>query len=172
MDEEQKAGVTRIGRWMIYLAWTAVISLMTLLFTEVLDRRHNPNQNITTRYDGETKEVVLKSSRYGHYVASGKINNAPVVFFVDTGASFVSVPEKVAKRLNLKKGFAYQTSTAAGTVTVYETMLDEVSVGDITLYNVKASINPHNPDNEILLGMSFLRRLEVIHKDGQLTIRQ
>ena len=41
---------------------------------EVLDRRHNPNQNITTRYDGETKEVVLKSSRYGHYVASGEIN--------------------------------------------------------------------------------------------------
>ena len=172
MDDEQQLGVTRIGRWMIFLSWVALIGLFTVLFTEVLDHKRNPNQSIATRYDGEAKEVVLQSSSFGHYLASGKINNAPVEFLIDTGASFVSVPQKIASRLKLKKGLAYRTSTAAGTVTVYETILDEVSIGDITLYDVKASINPHTLDNEILLGMSFLRRLEVTHKDGQLTMRQ
>lgn len=169
---DQHEGTTRIGKAMFILAWVAVLALLMLLFTNVLDKKRNPNQNVATNYDGQVKEIVLQSSRYGHYIASGKINNSPVVFLVDTGASFVSVPEKIAKKLNLKKGLSYQTQTAAGVVTVYETRLDEVSIGDIKLYDVKASINPHNPDDEILLGMSFLRRLEVTHKDGQLTIRQ
>ena len=169
---DQHEGTTRIGKAMFIFAWMAVLALLMLLFTNVLDKKRNPNQNVTTRYDGQVKEVVLQSSRYGHYIASGHINNKPVVFLVDTGASFVSVPAKLAEKLKLKKGLSYQTHTAAGVVTVYETRLDEVSIGDIKLYDVKASINPHNPDDEILLGMSFLRRLEVIHKDGQLTIRQ
>ena len=101
--DEQKQGVSRIGRWMIYLAWVGVLGLLTVLFTNVLDYKRNPNQNITTQYDGEVKQVVLKSSRFGHYLARGKINNSSVDFLVDTGASFVSVPEKVANRLKLKK---------------------------------------------------------------------
>ena len=157
---------------MFALAWIAALGLFTLLFTDVLERKRNPNQDVATQYDGQAKEVVLKSSSYGHYIVTGKINSKPVEFLVDTGASFVSVPEKVAKELKLKKGSAYQTHTAAGVVTVYATKLEEVSIGDIKLQNVAASINPHNPDNEVLLGMSFLRRLEVTHKDGQLTIRQ
>lgn len=169
---EQTRGTTRIGKWMIVLAWMSVLGLLTVLFTDVLDRKRNPNQNISTNYIGETKEVVLDSAMHGHYVATGKINNSPVVFLVDTGASFVSVPGNVATKLKLGKGPAYQTSTAAGQVTVYATELREVSIGDIKLYNVKASINPHSPGDEVLLGMSFLRQLEVTHKDGQLTIRQ
>ena len=95
-----------------------------------------------------------------------------MVFIVDTGASYVSIPEKIADKLKLKKGARYRTSTAAGQVSVYATKLNEVSIGDISLQNVAASINPHNPDGEVLLGMSFLRRLEISHKDGELTIRQ
>ena len=168
----EKTGVTRAGKWMISLAWVSAIILFTLLFSNALDYKRNPNQNVETQLVGGTKEVVLKSSMHGHYVATGKINETPVEFLVDTGASFVSVPAKLAEKLKLKKGLSYQTQTAAGVVTVYETRLDEVSIGDIKLHDVKASINPHNPDDEILLGMSFLRRLEVTHKDGQLTIRQ
>jgi aspartyl protease family protein len=91
---------------------------------------------------------------------------------VDTGASFVSVPERVADRVGLKKGNALTASTANGNITVYSTVLDRISIGDITLYDVKADINPHMDGEEILLGMSFLRNLSVTHKDGKLSIRQ
>lgn len=165
-------GTTRIGKWMIVLAWMAVLGLLTVLFTDVLDRKRNPNQNISTNYIGETKEVVLDSSMHGHYVATGKINNSSVVFLVDTGASFVSVPASLAKKIGLKKGAAMRSVTANGEITTYATELAEVSLGDITVMNVRASINPHMSEDEVLLGMSFLRRLEVTHKDGQLTIRQ
>lgn len=171
MDEQQE-NVNRTGKWMFVLAWIVALGLLTMLFTDVLENRFNPNQNVDTKITDGTREVVLKSSTHGHYVASGKINGAPVVFIVDTGASYVSIPEKIANKLKLKKGVRYRTSTAAGQVSVYATELTEVSIGDISLQNVAASINPHNPDDEVLLGMSFLRRLEVSHKDGELTIRQ
>jgi aspartyl protease family protein len=105
-------------------------------------------------------------------VASGKINGKPVEFLVDTGASFVSVPEQVANRVGLEKGRPLTANTANGNVTVYSTSLDRISIGDITLYDVKADINPHMDGEEILLGMSFLRNLSVTHEDGKLSIRQ
>ncbi len=158
---------------MIVLSWIAAIGLMTVLFTNVLDNKRNPNQNLNTQVlDNGSKEVVLKSSTHGHYIASGKINDEPVVFLVDTGASFVSVPERVANRVGLKKGNALTAMTANGNVTVYTTVLDNISIGDITLYNIKADINPHMDGEEILLGMSFLRNLSVTHEDGKLSIRQ
>ncbi len=146
---------------------------MTLLFTNVLDHKRNPNQNTSTKVlENGSKEVVLLSSAHGHYVASGKINYQPVVFLVDTGASFVSIPEQVAQRVGLKKEHPITASTANGNITVYTTLLEQISIGDITLYNVKADINPNMEGEEILLGMSFLRNLSVTHEDGKLTIRQ
>lgn len=155
------------------LSWIAAIGLMTLLFTNVLDHKRNPNQNLSTKVlENGSKEVVLLGSAHGHYVASGKINYQPVVFLVDTGASFVSIPEQVAQRVGLKKEHPITASTANGKITVYTTLLEQISIGDITLYNVKADINPNMEGEEILLGMSFLRNLSVTHEDGKLTIRQ
>ena len=161
------------GKWMIILAWIVVIVIMTAFFSKILDQKRNPNQNVSTYIsEGGQKEVVLQSSRFGHYVASGKINNENVVFLVDTGASFVSVPEKVAKKAGLQKGAPITASTANGNITVYSTILNSISIGDIELTNIKADINPHMKGDEILLGMSFLRNLSVTHEDGTLTIRQ
>lgn len=172
MDKDNNFATTA-GKWMIVFSWVAAIALMTLLFTNILDRKYNPNQNVSTQvFANGSKEVVLQSSRHGHYIASGKINSQPVVFLVDTGASFVSVPEKVANKVGLEKGRPVTVATANGNITVYTTILNEISIGDITLYNVRADINPHMHGEEILLGMSFLRDLSVTHEDGTLTIRQ
>ncbi|MFK7795654.1 MAG: TIGR02281 family clan AA aspartic protease [Gammaproteobacteria bacterium] len=173
MSDQENNFSANAGRWMIVLSWVAAIGLLTLLFTNVLDNKRNPNQNLNTHLlDDGSKEVVLQSSTHGHYVASGKINHKPVVFLVDTGASFVSVPEQVANRVGLKKGSPITATTANGNITVYSTVLDRISLGEITLYNVRADINPHMDGEEILLGMSFLRNLSVAHEGGKLTIRQ
>ena len=158
---------------MIVLSWVAALGLMTLIFSNVLENKRNPNQQVSTQVlENGSKEVVLESSTHGHYIASGKINQKPVVFLVDTGASFVSVPAGVANRVGLKKGAAQTAMTANGNIKVYSTVLDEISLGDITLYNVRADINPHMDGDEILLGMSFLRGLSVTHENGKLSIRQ
>lgn len=173
MSNQEKDFSRSAGKWMIVLSWVSAIALLTLLFTNILDKKYNPNQNVSTHvFEDGSKEVILQSSRHGHYVAAGRINSHPVVFLVDTGASYVSVPEDVANKAGLKKGRPYTVTTANGDIIVYATVLDEISIGDIVLYDVRADINPHIDAQEILLGMSFLRNLTVTHEDGTLTIRQ
>lgn len=163
----------QIGKGMIIIAWVLIFGMLVWFFGVLEKNKRNPNQNVSTHMlsSGE-KEVVLKSGSYGHYVATGKINNEEVTFLVDTGASYVSVPEGTAKKVGLKKGVEMLVSTANGTVSVYTTTLDEVSIGEIKLYDIKADINPHMEGDEILLGMSFLRDLSITHQGDQLTIRQ
>ena len=173
MGDYSEQQTRRIGRGMIYAAWVLIFALMVWFFGVLETNKHNPNQNVQTQMrQGGEKEIILQSGMHGHYVASGKINNKKVTFLIDTGASYVSVPEQVAKKIGLKKGAPFVVSTANGTVTVYATTLDSVSIGDITLQNIKADINPHIQEDEILLGMSFLRYLSVSHEGSQLTIRQ
>jgi aspartyl protease family protein len=160
-----------LGKGMIVAA--LALGLLTLFFNNFLDKQNNPNQDLSTQYhkDG-TREVKLQRNRSGHYVANGTINGKPVVFFLDTGATIITIPEPVARRLNLQRGAEMLASTANGTVTTYSTELDSVAVGDIELYQVRASINPQMQGDEILLGMSFLKHLEFTQRGDTLILRQ
>lgn len=163
----------RLGKGMIYAAWILGLVVLTLFFNHFIEQQNNPNQAPVTQYRQEGyREVTLQRNRSGHYVANGNINNQPVVFFLDTGATNVSIPESVALRLNLQRGMPLPVETANGTVTVYSTLINSVAIGDIKLQEVRASINPAMRSEEVLLGMSFLKQLEFTQRGDKLTIRQ
>ena len=163
----------RFGVWMVIGMWIIVLWLLTGFFSELYEREHNPNQNLATMVTSDgVREVVLQRNRKGHYVTSGDINGQPVTFMLDTGASDISIPARVASRLGLEKGAPLYFNTANGTVMGYSTVLNQVSIGDITLHNVRASINPNAGDLDILLGMSFLKHLEFTQRGDTLTLRQ
>lgn len=170
---DERTEQKRFGTTMQALAWVALLGLLALWFNDVLERRHNPNRVLETRYgeDG-IREVVLQRNRLGHYVTSGEINGEPVVFMLDTGATGVAIPEDIALRLNLERGRAYRTQTANGVAISYATSLDRVSVGEIALGNVSAGIVPSLKTSEILLGMSFLKHIEFTQRGDQLILRQ
>lgn len=170
MDEQnfQK----NIGKGMTILGWLILLGLLTVYFSKYLEKQNNPNQDLALTQTDQFKEVTLQRNRYGHYVASGKINNKPVVFMLDTGATDISIPEKIAQRLHLKAGLRMPVQTANGMIDVYATSLDRVSLGAIELHNISANINPHIQGDEILLGMSFLRHLDFSQEGDQLLIRQ
>lgn len=145
---------------------------MTAIFGWLLDRQHNPNHaNISRIVEGGEREVVLERNRFGHYVASGAVNGHPVRFFLDTGATHVTVPAHIASDIGLEPGPAVQAQTANGRVTVYATRLDRVRLGHIVIGNVPASINPAMDDDDILLGMSFLGELELVQRGDVLRLR-
>lgn len=158
---------------MIYAMWIGVLGVLTLFFSSLLDKQFNPNQSVNsyTRIDG-VREAQIQRNRYGHYVTNGSINGHEVVFFIDTGASDVSIPQVIAKRLKLKHGLPVTFQTANGMAQGYMTNLNHVALGDIELTDVSASINPNAQFDEILLGMSFLKHLEFIQRGNILTLRQ
>lgn len=162
----------RIGKVMIYLAWLLLLGLLTVLFGNALDLERNPNRDLAAYRAEGPREVVLKRDRAGHYVAPGLINGRPVRFLLDTGATRVSLPASVAEGLGLRQGRAVMVGTANGMATAYETVLDRVSLGNIALNHVTAYITPTMPGDTVLLGMSFMKHLELNQRDGILTLRQ
>lgn len=162
----------KFGGWMIYLMWAALLAVATLLMQNWLDRRYNPNRHITVQAtaDGQS-QLVLKRNPYGHYVSEGLVNGKEALFFLDTGATDVVIPAEIADKYGLERGPAYPVSTANGTVTVYATRLDRVELGPLQLRDIRASINPHMDGDEILLGMSFLKHLELTQRKDELLIR-
>ncbi|MCP4283122.1 MAG: TIGR02281 family clan AA aspartic protease [Gammaproteobacteria bacterium] len=158
---------------MIVAAWLLLLALLTFTFQSYLERRENPNRNPESRV-GETgtKEVVLMRSSNGHYLAGGEINGARVTFLLDTGATDVAVSEHLANRLKLRKGPARLSRTANGTVRSWNTVLDDVKLGSIRLKDVRASILPTMNAGEVLLGMSFLKQLELVQRGNLLTLKQ
>lgn len=162
----------KLGTGMVVVGWLVALSLVSALFAGALERQDNPNAQVYSRAGSDgTTEVRLAQNRAGHYVATGRINGQPVVFLLDTGATSVSVPEGLARRLGLRRGQAGLARTANGTVTTYATRLESVELGDIGMRGVEAHINPGMGGDEVLLGMSFLRFLEFSQRDGVLTLR-
>jgi aspartyl protease family protein len=162
----------RLGQSMLILSFLLGLGGLTFFFEGELQRQTNPNQNpLSMVLNSGVKEVTLKQNRQGHYVASGSINDVPVLFLLDTGATDVAIPESVALKAGLQPGSASRASTANGVVTVYSTQVDELRLGNILLEDINASITTSMFGDTILLGMSALRQVEFSQRDDQLTLR-
>jgi len=157
---------------MFVLGLILVLVLLSAFFNQHLANRENPNSQVVGTASGTVREVVLQRNAFGHYVASGEINGQPVEFMLDTGATRVSIPSEVAARIGLKKGAPGLARTANGTIEVHSTRLDEVRLGSIRMPDVSGSINPGLGDGQILLGMAFLKHLEMIQRGDTLILRQ
>ncbi|NNG13775.1 MAG: TIGR02281 family clan AA aspartic protease [Gammaproteobacteria bacterium] len=173
MDNRQPHSTQGIGKAMTTVAWLLALGLLAWIFAGLEERENNPNQYVATQqFDDGGKAITLQRNRHGHYVADGFINDERVTFLLDTGASDISVPGDLAEKLGLRRGPAQQYNTANGVITGYLTRLDSVRLGDIELHDIRASINPREQGDELLLGMSFLRDLEFTQRGDTLTIRQ
>jgi|GEM_PF-3316273 aspartyl protease family protein len=57
-----------MSKWMIALAWLLVLGLLTLYFSDILEKQRNPNRVVKTHAHSDgTREVVLQRNRSGHY---------------------------------------------------------------------------------------------------------
>ena len=164
-------GGRRLGKGMILAAWVLLLVLLTWFFNERLAEQRNPNRHLDSAGRDGAAEVRLQRNRYGHYVASGEINGHPVEFMLDTGATDVSIPAAVAERIGLPRGRRVFYQTANGTISAWQTRLDEVRLGPLRVGPVSASINPHSDDGAVLLGMSFLKQLDFSQQGNTLTLR-
>lgn len=173
MNEQQQPPAGKgAGKIMMIAAWLIGMLLAVKFFAAWEDNQINPNKDPQSSYKPAYNEVTLNSGRGGHYMANGYINGQPVVLMLDTGATQVAISEALANKLNLKKGMPVELSTANGMTRGWSTTLNQVRLGSIELTNVSATITANMTD-EVLLGMSFLRELEMIRqRDGQLTLRQ
>lgn len=118
--------------------------------------------------------MELRQSEQGHFYLDAKGNGMPVRFLVDTGASRIVLPVRLAARLGFpERGLEWSgtASTANGTVKTARITIRELSIAGTVFRNVPASVSQGELD-EPLLGMEFLSGLSGYSvADGVMTLR-
>lgn len=150
--------------WLTSIVWLILAGLIYYL----ADNIQNPNK--ISRL-GSSQTVVLKRGLDGHYRAEALINGQSVEVLVDTGATGVAISQRVADKLKLASISAIRTNTANGDSIGYEVRLNSVKIGGVEAHDVSAMIAP-GLGGDVLLGMSFLSRMDVRLYKGEMTIKQ
>jgi aspartyl protease family protein len=162
----------RIGLTFALAAWAFLIGLLVLFSDRFFDGQVNPNSQAQAARNGQNQlEIHLKANAAHHYVVPGYINGQAVTFLVDTGATVLAVDEALAENLGLKKGAPKPLLTANGTVMGWRTLVRSVNVAGLQEHAIPAVILP-DLGSQVLLGMSFLKRVEMLQRDGVLILRQ
>ena len=123
----------------------------------------------------ETTTVTVVPDRSGSYFVNGSINDFQVRFLVDTGATLIFINAPTAKRIGLnykldgREGLA---ETASGTTKIYSLTLKKVKVGNIELRDVAAAVSDNEYPLDILLGTSFLNRINSSREGRILKLEQ
>lgn len=120
----------------------------------------------STALDGAMIEVPRAPD--GHYYLMLDINETPVRFVVDTGASDMVLTRQDAMRVGVDMDrlvFSGRAMTANGLVETAPVRLDQVALGGVVETDVPAVVNA-GPMAESLLGMSYLNRFDRIEITG------
>lgn len=137
-------------------------------------RQLRVGQNVMQRPQAEGRATaVITADSAGHFLANGSINGMTVRFIVDTGASLVSIGASEARRLGIdaSSGSSGVAQTANGLTQVSRVRLKTVKVGEIVLNNVEAVVHAQDMP-VVLLGMSFLNRMEMQRNGDTMTLKK
>jgi len=129
----------------------------------------------TPQQTGAAGTVELQAGENGHFHADAEINGQTVHVLVDTGASMVALSYEDAESAGLylkPRDFTHRVSTANGYARVAPVTLDSVSIGDITVRNVRAAVSERGALSMSLLGMTFLGQLQRVDmRSGTLVLQ-
>lgn len=106
--------------------------------------------------------VELRADRLGHFVTTAQVNGSSIEVMVDTGASIVALTWEDAERAGIfvrPSDFTHRVNTANGIARVAPVTINTISIGDITVRNVRGAVSEPGKLGGTLLGMTFLDRL-------------
>ena len=130
------------------------------------DIRHTvqPRQSVMS----ESGQIVLPRAPDGHYYMDLRVNDKPLRFVVDTGASGIVLTQKAAEAIGIDTAnLAYvgRAMSANGVVRTAPVTLDSIAIGDRVDRNLPAVVN-EGEMRDPLLGMTYLQRFSKIEIGG------
>lgn len=106
--------------------------------------------------------VTLSAGRDGHFHTEAEINGRSVEVLVDTGATTVALTWEDAQTAGIHvrdADFTMRARTANGEAKVAPVTISQISIGEITVYDVRGTVMERGKMQTTLLGMSFLGKL-------------
>lgn len=126
------------------------------------DDTAEPSDNVQTAITDGFGDVVLRATGNGHFETTAEINGRDVDVMVDTGATLVAMTYEDAERAGIylkPADFTHSVSTANGVAKVAPVNIDAISIGNITVRNVRGAVTERGRMHKTLLGMTFLGKL-------------
>ena len=126
-----------------------------------------------TNYQPAAEQVVrIRRDAMLQYQTTAMINGHSVKALVDTGANVVALNSVQARAIGIdyRTGIPARVETASGSVEAWMVTLGSVSVGDIRVDNVRASVVEGEFPGTVLLGMTFLKHVKLQEGNGVLSL--
>ena len=169
---KRRSGVIREALlWLL----AGIIGFLIVFYFDQLTAKIKEFQKITSSMDmkhhvrsPEVKKntweniIAIHANREGHFLTHAKINNEDTLLMVDTGATIVALSYETAENLGITvhdSDFNKAARTANGVSRVAHVDLDEITIGEITVKNIKAIVVEPGKLDVNLLGMNFLSKL-------------
>ncbi|MEE8364475.1 MAG: retropepsin-like aspartic protease [Gammaproteobacteria bacterium] len=133
------------------------------------------NQSIGSNYKKPDRaKSTIYPDEQGMYYVKGKINGRSLRFLIDTGATYLTMSGQQAALIGIdyRQGVRGFVNTASSTVPVWQIVLDRVSVGDISVPNVEASVIEGSRPHDALLGNSFLKFTQLERTGSVMELRK
>lgn len=133
------------------------------------------SRRIASSFDApDRRETSIAGNQGREYRTVATLNGQQLSVLVDTGATSVAMNDEAARRIGLDyrlRGERTSVETASGIVPAYRIMLDTVSVGGVQVRQVEAMVMEGGFPSEVLLGMSYLGKVEMQERSGILFLR-
>lgn len=168
-DLPSSDGTENLGKFMAIIAWILVLLLFGLFFHHWIKKNAQPTKPEIVTVEGVEKTIITRNAD-NQYLTEGSIHQHPVHFLLDTGSTDIVVPADLAEKLKLRKGQKNMAHTAGGKIIVYDTVIEELTIGHIQLHNLRASISSSLHGNDVILGMSALRKIDFYQQGNNLIL--
>lgn len=104
----------------------------------------------------------------GHFYLPGTVENVPVTFMVDTGASVTAISSELAREAGIRNCKEVQFHTASGTANGCIALVQHMTLGNFVLQNITIAVMPNMEVN--LLGTNVLRNFQISQSDSTMLI--
>lgn len=136
--------------------------------TDQISAAYNYNQD---EFNNET----ISLNQNNQYETSISIDGKEVKGIIDTGANFVTINKNIASQLNIsykKDENKVKVSTANDKTNGYKIILSTIKLGDIELHNIEAVVMDNDQPENVLIGMSFLKNLDIKYSGDRLKLKK
>ncbi len=155
----------RRGPLVMVLFWLVVMGVVYAAIKTFMQ----PSQ-VTVAMNGE---MTIARARDGHFYAPGSIDGQPVVFLVDTGASYVTVSREFARRAGMSGGQRAQFQTASGVMEGAIVDNQTVALGPAQVSGIKVAVGLAGAAPDMaLLGQSFLAHFQITLSGDRMVLRR
>lgn len=166
MDHNRQDKSAQFGGFFLVCSFLTFVVLITLVINNTLYKKKKP----ILISDGAARTLVITRSADNHFHIDAKLNNITIELLIDTGASYLTIAQELANKLQLNVSGTITAETANGDIAGSIATIDNLNISGIILQDVKVMIVPNMPLDRGLLGINVLKHFNIVQNATEMAL--